>query len=342
MVDAGRASRRGGSVAGMQAKVLDRNGALAWATALGFVVAVVVLVGVGPDDPTWPARVAYTIVPLTLAVGLLVVAGLARDVYLVAAVMTALAPSLVVAVARAQAAGLLGVAGVMAGLVVAGPRIRRLDPGVQVLAAASAFVVLVAAWVVSTPAQADQAPSWRDVVGRTGASLRATVVGVGPDGRSTALLALLVWVVAVGVVVGAALLSDRPWTAAVVPAAVSAAVVFGWAVERWRGPVADGGGLWIVAAAIAFTASSTVLAADVRTALGRAVAVASSTALALGVVHQVRRAGASDLRLIIALVAASVSGSAMWLASYRHGRQADWVAGSAASVSSMQAEDDRS
>ena len=339
-MNAGRVSGRGDMVACMSSPVNDQPTWLPWVVAAGFAVAVVALIGLGDAAPSIPERALYTIVPVMMTVAVLVAATADDEPIVVGAVLVAIAPSVVVAMAGGEPAALLAAVGAVAGLVLAGPRFAAFDPGVRTMVAASAFVVLGAAWWLSTPARADAAPSWQAVVSQTGETLRRTVVGVGADGRTTALASLLVWLLAVGLLVGAALLSARPVVAAAVPGAFAVIIVGTWLIERWRGPVEAGSAMWVLAGSCTFTAASMRREHGDR-AIGRTVLVLAALALLLGIVHQVRRSGATEVRIVVGAIAAALAAMPVWWSVSRSrppGVMPGPSAGSAASVSTMNAD----
>ena len=316
MIPPPRASTHDGSVAVMS----DRSETVAlrtwpsWALPGALAVAVVSLIGVD-GTPDWLERVAFTAVPFALLAAALSVAVIARHWVAVGALVLAASASVVTAMAAGEPAALLAVVAIAAVMTHASPTAAPLDPGLRSLVAAAGSVALVAAWVAATPSRVEPAPSWQQIVAQTGATLRRTIVGVGTDGSSVALMGLLAWLVAAGVLVGLALRTGSERMAGVLPASMAIAVVGSWAIERWRGEVEPGSAMWIMAGATVLTALALPSGATAEHGVGRSLVLLAAISMSLGVVHQVRRAAGSDLRLTGGVLAGAAVVVSMWWAS---------------------------
>lgn len=198
----------------------------------------------------------------------------------------------------------------------------RPEPGTLMAAIVSMGVLALIWWFATGETRVGDAPSWGQIVGRTGDTLRASIAGVGGDPESGVVVvgaALMVWIVAVGAVVGAAVVAGLRRVAVVVPAALAAFVVTAWAIERWRGPVDPRGGAWLLLAALAAVGAASRLRRDLDRRLGRVIIVLVAASWLLSLVQQVRRDGVSPGELAAAIFAPVLVVGAMLAFDHRRG-----------------------
>lgn len=152
--------------------------------------------------------------------------------------------------------------------------------------AVAAPVVFVLWWRAGFDRGEAPGPSWREVAGATGATLRRSLASVGVDEVPVPWSGVFAWCLAVGVVVGAVLVGRRPWRVVWLPVGVAVFVLTVWAVGLFRGGVDPVAGSAFPAVGIALVAAGT--------GGGRRQAVVamllSATGWVVAVVHEVRPA----------------------------------------------------
>lgn len=228
-------------------------------------------------------RVAFTAVPVVLLAVVLGSAVDARRWYTAGSLLVAVAPA---ALAAAAGAGWEGAFAVLAACAALG--VDRLPARLAWPAALGFVLVGIGLWVAASPGHGElPAPSWRAILGSTGNVVRASTATVG-DGTPIPSTAMLGWWLAVGLVLGVAVTTGAWRRALVVPAAMALLIVVSWATARWYGPVAAGGGTWLVSGAVAHVGATRVPVPGADRRVGRCLVVAASWIWLAAVARQLR------------------------------------------------------
>lgn len=235
------------------------------------------------ERPGVAERIAFTVLPVAALAIVLVSVVEARRWLMAGSLLVAVTPA---ALAAAAGAGWQGAFAVLAACAALG--VDRL-PGRLAWPATAGFVLVgIGLWVAASPGHGElPAPSWREVLGNTGNVVRANTALVG-DGTPIPSTAMLGWWLAVGLVLGVAVVTGAWRRALVVPAAVALLVVASWAIGRWHGPVAAGGGTWLVSAAVAYVGSTQVAVPGADRRVGRCLVVTASWIWLAAVARQIR------------------------------------------------------
>lgn len=259
-------------------------GRRAWPVAGLLAVLVVVQYLLLSDRPSPIELIVLTAVPVGVLAISLASATDQRRWILVGALLLAVTPTALSALASAGWQGAYAVL-----LACAAPAVDRLPGRVEALGAAIAVMIGFTLWASASPGHGElPAPSWGEVVTGTGDLVRTSVGAVGELGAPLPATPMLGWWVAVGLVIGTALLAGAWKRALVIPAAVGLLVVGAWAVARWRGPVPVGGGTWILSAAVAYTGATRLAEPAAERRIGRCLIVAAAWIWCTVVAQQIR------------------------------------------------------
>lgn len=228
-------------------------------------------------------RIAFTAVPVVLLAVVLGSVVEARRWCMAGSLLVAVTPA---ALAAAAGAGWEGAFAVLAACAALG--VDRM-PGRLAWPAAAGFVLVgIGLWVAASPGHGElPPPSWREILGSTGSVVRASTATVG-DGTPIPSTAMLGWWLAVGLVLGVAVATGAWRRALVMPAAIALLIVVSWAIARWHGPVAAGGGTWLVSAAVAYVGATRVPVPGAERRIGRCLVVAASWIWLAAVARQIR------------------------------------------------------
>lgn len=248
------------------------------------------------ERPGAPDRIAFTLVPVAVLAVVLAAAADDRRWVAAGALLVAVTPAALAAVAGA------GWEGAFAVLVAcAATGFDRLPARLAGPALVAVALVGLGLWVAASPTHGElPAPSWREVFSGTGGVVSASTAVVG-DGTPVPSTAALAWWLAVGLVLGIALAAGAWRRALAVPAALVVLILTAWAISRWRGPVAAGGGTWLVTGAVSYVGATPVAVPGAQRRLGRVLVVVASWTWLAAVARQIR-----------SLQADTADGSVIW------------------------------
>jgi hypothetical protein len=255
----------------------------AWAIAAGVVLLAAVLTALIDDTPGLAARALFTTVPVAV-LAVAVALTLRRGAILCAgALAIAVTPAGLAAVA---AGAQWGAVAVLAACGAVGMAWWGRDA--TTVAASTAFVMVggIGAWAASTPDQLTS-PTWGQATKRTGELLWSSV-GSLDSALIVPATGWLMWWVAAGLVAGAALVVGAVRVAVLIPLAAAVMIAAGWVIIRWRGDVDMTGGLWIVAAAVAYAGASVRLDLAAGRRIGVTLLVIAAFIWTVTIVHLVR------------------------------------------------------
>lgn len=236
----------------------------------GALVAIMLLLAAAEPEPTSPVRLAvFTVVPAVVLGITLTVLAAQQHWLALGALLLAVSPTVLTATAAAVLPGAVAVlAASGVALAITSGFLRTAVPRGAVLLAGLAAMVI--AWRVAGPEPVGDPLPLQYALGRTGQSLASVTGVIARAGFPAHTSAFLLWWLAIGVLVGAALVLGRWRDAALVPLTVVALGVLSVAIMLRRGTF-DGRYLaWALAAAVSYTGA--VLSAPA--ALGRRVGVA--------------------------------------------------------------------
>lgn len=195
--------------------------------------------------------------------------------------MIATSPVALTAIASSESQGLFAV-GVAAGVVVflTAMRASSGDPdflGMRLGGGAGFGVIgvfgVISWWLSSDPRGNAPSPSWVNVMNSTGDQIDGAIAVLGHGMVPMSEGAVLVWWGALGVIVGAALLSRRPRVALLLPVALCVYTLIAWTIRTGRGPLDGLGGLWLIVGAIVVTGCLVRLPERVEARVGVGLAV---------------------------------------------------------------------
>jgi hypothetical protein len=246
--------------------------------ALTAVLAALVEDGASPVD-----RLLYTAAPLAILTITLVWAARRGTLLAVAAMCLAVTPAVLAAMAGADPAGAVAALAVSAAVVV----VRFGERSASGVVALVLAVVALLGWAAATTERDVPRPSWSEVVAQTGTLLRDSV------GRLDATTIVpttgwLAWWVAAGLIAGVAVVSGDVVAAMTIPVAAALMVLVSWVLSRWRGDIHVSETMWILAAAVAFSAASVDAEGSFARRVGAAVLILVGFIWALAIVHLVR------------------------------------------------------
>jgi hypothetical protein len=294
-----------------------------WAVVAGLVALGVLLERADPGAPSWGRLVVYGVVPAVVLALTLAVLAKARRWLALSALALAVSPTVLTATAASLRPGAVAI--VVASLAALGGAFGWFsDTRMRIAAAAGAVVLFVAAWAAAVRQFGPDRPGLSRAVGATGSFLQGVTGVVGRAPVTLAWSGQLLWWTGAGLIVGAALLAGRVRTAALVPAAVGAICVFGWAVQMWRGPLDGRHVAWVLAAALAYAGAAIPLAAVEERRLATGAGALASASWLIGIVRVFRLdgRGLAELAVEVIIASALVGGVTVGVAKSWPGREA--------------------
>jgi hypothetical protein len=249
-------------------------------------VVLTAVVAVLLDEPTdVMALVPFTAVPVAVLAVALALTLLQGTTLAAGALMLAVTPAPLAAVAASDPAGALAVLAACGALAVAcwGDRV----PSATAAIGLCVVVFALGAWVAATDDSPGPAPAVGRIVTRTGELLWRSV-GALDDATLVPTTGWLIWWVAAGLLVGAAIVAGDTVSALLVPLAAAAMVAAGWFLIRWHGDVDISNGTWILSSAVAFTGASVRLEPAHARRIGNVLLVIAAYIWMVTIVHLAR------------------------------------------------------
>ena len=268
----------------LRASALMRDGR-AWAVAAALLVLTAVVAAL-IDEPTDSfALVPFTVVPVAVLAVALALTLLHGTTLATGALMLAVTPAPLAAVAASEPAGALAVLAACGAVAVAcwGERAPTATAAIGLCVA----VFALGAWAAATEDSSGPTPAMGNVVTRTGELLWRSVGGLD-DTTLTPATGWLIWWVAAGLLVGAAIVAGDTMSAVLVPLAAAAMVAAGWFLIRWRGDVDISNGTWILSSAVAFTGASVRLEPAAARRIGNTLLVIAAYIWTVTIVYLAR------------------------------------------------------